>query len=73
MNPGPAFSFQKGDMDANAKHIIQIVVQGGLVQDVRNVPPGIEVQVIDYDIEGAEAQCVEASPLDGEACCIATY
>ena len=56
-----------------AKCIIYVTVQGGLVQDVRNVPPGIEVRVIDYDIEGAEAQCVEPSPLDGEACVIATY
>ena len=31
---------------------IKIIVQGGVVVDVKNIPDGYEVQIIDDDIEG---------------------
>jgi hypothetical protein len=54
-------------------HTIHVVVVGGLVQEVRNIPPGIEVQVVDYDIETVEDFDLQISPLDGAACSIQTY
>jgi hypothetical protein len=54
-----------------AKHTIFVVVDGGLVQEIRDIPPCIEVQVIDYDTEGADHLTV--SPLDGEACILTQY
>ena len=52
---------------------IYVTVDGGLVQNVTNIPPGIEVVVIDYDVEGADEECLEVSPLDGELCCLSLY
>jgi hypothetical protein len=43
------------------------------VQEVRNIPPGIQVQVVDYDIETAEDFDLHISPLDGAACSIQTF
>jgi hypothetical protein len=54
-----------------AKHTITVVLEGGIVQEVKNIPPGINIQVIDYDVEGADE--VQVSPLDGEACVISQY
>ena len=34
------------------KKTIKIIVQGGVVVDVKNIPDGYEVQIIDDDIEG---------------------
>lgn len=33
---------------------IVITIEGGLVQDVSNIPPGMKVVVRDYDCEGAD-------------------
>lgn len=33
---------------------ITVEVLGGLVSDVRNIPEGIRVKVIDYDTEGID-------------------
>lgn len=55
------------------KTIIYITVQGGVVQQVQNVPEGVEVHVIDYDIEQSDSPKLDVSPLDGEACSISTF
>jgi len=52
---------------------IYVTMDGGLVQNVTNIPAGIEVVVIDYDVEGEEADRLDVSPLDGELCCISRY
>lgn len=52
---------------------ILVIMQGGLVQDVVNIPPGLTVQVIDYDTEGEEDERLEISPLDGHLCCLSTF
>ena len=43
------------------------------MQDVVHVPAGIEVVVIDYDVDCEEADRLDVSPLSGEPCCLATY
>lgn len=44
---------------------IIVVLEGGLIQDMEGIPPGVEVEVRDYDVEGAigEKLCRDA---DGE-------
>jgi len=33
---------------------ILITVEGGIIQDIDNIPPGLQVVVHDYDAEGCE-------------------
>jgi len=55
------------------ERIIHVVVQGGVVQEVTDVPPGIGVQVLDYDVDRAECEHVTRSPLDGEPCVLTRF
>ena len=34
---------------------IQIIVQGGVVVDVKNIPDGYEVQIVDKNTEGHDS------------------
>ena len=43
------------------------------MQHVTGVPEGIEVVVIDYDVECEDADRLDVSPLDGEPCAISTF
>ena len=43
------------------------------MQQVTSIPTGIEVVVIDYDVDLKEADRLDVSPLDGEPCEITTY
>jgi hypothetical protein len=52
------------------KKEIFIVIEGGVVHEVVNLPPNIHVAVIDYDTEGVEKDRLEISPVDGELCVI---
>ena len=52
---------------------IYVTVEGGLVQDVTSIPAGIEVVVIDYDVECEGADRLDVSQLDGEHCVISTF
>jgi len=52
---------------------IYVTVERGLVQDVTSIPAGIEVVVIDYDVDLKEADRLDVSPLDGEPCEITTF
>lgn len=49
---------------------IFILIEGGVVHEVVNLPPNIQVVVIDYDTEGVEKERLEISPVDGEVCVI---
>jgi hypothetical protein len=49
---------------------IFILVEGGVVHEIINLPPNINVTVIDYDIESVEDRRLEISPVDGELCVI---
>jgi hypothetical protein len=55
------------------KHVIQVIVEGGVVQDVLHVPANIEVHVLDHDIEGAAPERLKPNPIDGRPCCITVY
>jgi hypothetical protein len=57
-----------------SKHPIYVTISGGLVTNVSNIPPSIEVQVIDHDVEGeSDLDRVQPSPLDGSACCLTIF
>jgi len=44
---------------------IEVIISGGLVQDVRGIPEGIEVKVIDYDTEGIDEAHPCAKKING--------
>ena len=52
------------------KREIFVVMEGGVVHEIVNLPPNINVTVIDYDTEGVEKERLEISPVDGELCVI---
>jgi hypothetical protein len=52
---------------------VYVSVEGGLVQDVTGVPAGVQVVVLDYDIEGAAVDELGTSPLDSRPCCLSVY
>ena len=52
------------------KREIFLVLEGGVVHEIVNLPPNINVTVIDYDTEGVEKDRLEISPVDGELCVI---
>jgi len=52
---------------------IHVVVAGGVVQEVRDIPSGIEVKVVDYDIEAVDEFDLQISPLDGAASSIRAF
>ena len=43
------------------------------MQNVTSIPAGIEVVVIDYDVDLKEADRLDVSPLDGEPCEITSF
>lgn len=49
---------------------IFVIVQGGVVQEIINLPDHIIVTVIDYDVEDAPENRLQISPVDGELCVI---
>jgi len=49
---------------------IFVIIEGGLVHEIVNLPPNINVTVIDYDTECVDNERLEISPLDGELCII---
>ena len=48
---------------------ITITVEGGVIQDIKGIPVGVEVEVIDFDAEGAE----NYELVDGEPAIVSTY
>ena len=55
------------------KREIFLVMEGGVVHEIVNLPPNINVTVIDYDTEGVEKERLEISPVDGELCVITKW
>ena len=49
---------------------IFLVMEGGVVHEIVDLPDNINVTVIDYDTEGVEKDRLEISPVDGELCVI---
>jgi hypothetical protein len=50
-----------------------IVMDGGLIQEMVDIPPGIRITVIDQDTEGVERDRLEKSPLDGKLCYLSHF
>ena len=49
---------------------IFVVMEGGLVHEIVDLPEHIHVTVIDYDTQGVEKERLEISAVDGELCVI---
>jgi hypothetical protein len=56
--------------DATKPVEIFVIMDGGLIHEIVNLPPNIMVTVLDYDTEGVEKERLEISPVDGELCTI---
>jgi hypothetical protein len=52
---------------------IFLIMEGGVVHEIVDLPDHIHVTVIDYDIEGVEKERLEISPVDGELCVITKW
>jgi hypothetical protein len=55
------------------KREIFLVMDGGVIHEIVDLPPNINVTVIDYDTEGVEKERLEISPVDGEVCVITKW
>ena len=52
---------------------IFVVMEGGVVHEIVDLPDNIRVTMIDYDTEGVEKERLEISPVDGELCVITKW
>lgn len=52
---------------------IDIIIEGGVVQGVLNIPKGMSVRIIDYDTETADEDSLSVSPYGGAACFITEW
>ena len=49
---------------------IFVVMEGGQVREIVDLPSHIHVTVLDYDTEGVENERLDISPVDGQLCVI---
>jgi hypothetical protein len=52
---------------------IFVIMDGGLIHEIVDLPDNNNVTVLDYDTEGVEKERLEISPVDGELCVINTW
>jgi hypothetical protein len=52
---------------------IFLIMDGGVIHEIVDLPDNIHVTVIDYDTEGVEKDRLEISPIDGELCVITRW
>jgi hypothetical protein len=52
---------------------IFVMMDGGLIHAIVDLPESIKITVLDYDTEGVEKERLEISPLDGELCTINSW
>jgi hypothetical protein len=55
------------------KREIFLVMEGGVVHEIVDLPDNINVTLIDYDTEDVEKDRLEISPVDGELCVITRW
>ena len=55
------------------KREIFVVMEGGVVHEIVDLPENINVTVVDYDTEDVEKERLEISPVDGELCVITKW
>ena len=68
--PALSYFMNTGTTDETKPVEIFVVMEGGVVHEIVNLPPNIKVTVIDYDTEGIEKDRLEIRPVDGELCVI---
>ena len=56
-----------------SKNEIFVILEGGTVREIVDLPLQLKVSVIDYDTEGVEKERLEISPVDGELCRITRW
>lgn len=64
------------DVQIKELHTITVTVLGGVVQDITNIPEGVQVKLMDYDIEClTEDELQEKTELDenGERCFVSIW
>lgn len=54
-------------------HRIHVVVECGIFKEAHDIPHGVELVCLDYDVEHLSPERLEISPLDGEACTITRF
>ncbi len=59
-------------IEFNPKELF-IVLEEGRVREVPNLPPNMQVVVVDYDIEDMEKEDLKPSPLDGQPCRLTSF
>jgi hypothetical protein len=52
---------------------IFLIMDGGVIHEIVDLPDNINVTVLDYDTEGVEKERLEISPVDGELCVITKW
>jgi len=54
---------------------ITVIVHGGLVQDIRNIPEEVAIRIQDYDIDGLTAEELEKLERDeeGNSCVVSVW
>ncbi len=72
MNTGTTDETNK-TIDAIKPVEIFLIMEGGVIHEIVDLPPNINVTVIDYDTEGVEKERLEISPVDGELCVITKW
>lgn len=55
------------------KNIVYVIVYGGVVQDIINVPKGIKIHVLDHDIDGCDESNLSTNPFTKERCSLAIF
>jgi hypothetical protein len=51
------------------EQVITVAVEGGIVQDVQGIPPGVVVRIVDYDTDGADDESLTTLPSGEKAFC----
>jgi hypothetical protein len=72
MNTGTTDKTEESATETKPVEIF-IVMEGGVVHEIVDLPDNINVTVIDYDTEGVEKERLEISPVDGELCVITRW
>ena len=44
------------DPASESGHVITVTLEGGVIQGIQGVPPGVTVRVLDHDVEGVEPE-----------------
>jgi hypothetical protein len=72
MNTGTTDETKK-PTDATQPLEIFVIMEGGVVHEIVDLPLNIKITVIDYDTEGVEKEHLQISPVDGELCLITKW